>query len=124
MFDEFDDRPMEVFPLLFIGSLRSANNHEELQNQKILHVLTLCLEYDPKKLPGINYHKVPLKDSDTQDLHEVLQPCFEFIDQARKKDQRILVHCTQGISRSGAIVIAYIMKGKKIVEKWIVLEIL
>lgn len=39
----------------------------------------------------------------------VLHDCFAFIDEARSAGGRVLVHCTQGVSRSATITIAYCM---------------
>lgn len=39
----------------------------------------------------------------------MLHDCFDFIDEARSQGGRILVHCSQGVSRSATIVIAYCM---------------
>ena len=35
--------------------------------------------------------------------------CFQIIDQVRRQDGRVLVHCYQGVSRSVSIAIAYLM---------------
>lgn len=43
-------------------------------------------------------------------FHEVI----EFIEKAKEKNGRILVHCNQGISRSVSLVIAYLMFSKKL----------
>ena len=37
------------------------------------------------------------------------QACIDFIDSAVKDSQGVLVHCNAGVSRSGAVVVGYLM---------------
>jgi len=39
----------------------------------------------------------------------VLGDCLQFIDRARRGGGRVLVHCSQGVSRSTTIAIAFVM---------------
>ncbi|CAM6066455.1 unnamed protein product [Sphagnum tenellum] len=53
---------------------------------------------------------VPLLDSQSQNLLDHLDECLEFIESGRKDGGIVLVHCFAGVSRSGAVVTAYLMK--------------
>ena len=54
-----------------------------------------------------------LDDSPTQNLLQHLQESFNFIEQAMNNKRGVLVHCHAGVSRSAAIIIAYLMKLQK-----------
>jgi protein-tyrosine phosphatase len=43
----------------------------------------------------------------TENISCVLHECFDFIDEARTNGGRVLVHCSQGVSRSATIAIGY-----------------
>ncbi|GAA5864992.1 hypothetical protein JCM1840_005700 [Sporobolomyces johnsonii] len=49
---------------------------------------------------------------DEADLVEAqkFQAAFDFLDEARSRDERVLVHCQCGVSRSATVVIAYCMR--------------
>jgi protein-tyrosine phosphatase len=119
-FSEIDDQPVEVFPNLFIGSIHCANNSENLLNLKINNILTLSYEEQPKHVENINYFEELVKDAHTFDITSIFPKCFEIIDSVRKKNEKILVHCMLGISRSGSVCIGYVMKEEKkpFVETW------
>lgn len=89
----------------------------------------LNLTADAKEIEGIECKNIPLEDDDDQQLAPHLEACFEFIDKAadslqnsgsgHKKDKEdadkvtVLVHSYFGMSRSSAIIIAYLMSKKK-----------
>ncbi len=55
------------------------------------------------------YLKVPWTHNQ-DNLIDDFPRAFEFIDQARRRDVGVLVHCKQGVSRSASLVIGYVMK--------------
>ncbi len=62
------------------------------------------------------YLTLYLEDSPNQDIVRILYDVFEFIEKAHASASggSVLVHCTQGISRSAALCIAYIMYNRKV----------
>ena len=95
---------------VYIGSDAVARNWDTLSQHGITHVVNaaafVCEEYFKGKLA---YKTLWLQDSPGEDIASVLYPCFDFIESARASRGRVLVHCSQGVSRSSAIVIAYTM---------------
>jgi dual specificity phosphatase 12 len=64
---------------------------------------------------GIVHKIIEIDDDALGNLLAILGEACRFIDDALKpqnnqKEPRVLVHCLQGISRSGAVVVAYLMK--------------
>ncbi|KAL9271635.1 Dual specificity protein phosphatase 12-like protein [Drosera capensis] len=68
------------------------------------------LEYAGKDLRIVRM-AVPLRDMESENLLDYLDVCFEFIEDSRKQGA-VLVHCFAGVSRSAAIITAYLMKSE------------
>lgn len=56
---------------------------------------------------------VPLRDMESENLLDSLEVCLDFIDESRKNGL-VLVHCFAGVSRSAAIITAYLMRTERI----------
>ncbi|GJD06458.1 Dual specificity protein phosphatase 4 [Galdieria sulphuraria] len=69
--------------------------------------------------PGIyEYKQLMIRDLETQDLHPFLDEAIAFIEKV-KLSGRILVHCYAGVSRSAAVVLAYLIYlGNTFEEAW------
>ncbi|XP_077202005.1 dual specificity protein phosphatase 12 [Paroedura picta] len=63
--------------------------------------------------PGAALH-VPLLDAPQSDLLSHLDTCAAFIGRAREGDGAVLVRCHAGVSRSVAVVTAYLMKANNL----------
>lgn len=59
---------------------------------------------------------VPIRDMEGENLLDYLDVCFDFIDEKRKEGS-VLVHCFAGVSRSAAIVTAYLMRSEKLSQE-------
>jgi len=106
-------KPAEVFPYLYLGNMDHATNNSLLKKKKITHILNVSDVPFGCPKDGIEVRHIPLSDFGTTVLKDILVPCFTFIDNAKQKDVRVLVHCVAGVSRSASIVIAYVMKTQK-----------
>ena len=108
-----DTKPIELINNLFIGSIGAASNLKILEENKITHILIVgqgIKKYFPDKFTYIQFN---ILDTEIQNIKQYFDPANEFINNAINNKGKVLVHCHAGISRSGTICIAYIMKYKK-----------
>eukprot|EP00742_Colponemidia_sp_Colp-10_P001604 GILJ01001723.1.p1 GENE.GILJ01001723.1~~GILJ01001723.1.p1 ORF type:complete len:480 (-),score=54.69 GILJ01001723.1:987-2426(-) len=100
---------------LFIGSDEIAKNREILLQHKITHVVNcagnVCENYWPN---DFTYKKYYLKDDKQELIDSVLLDALEFMDNAIASGGRVYVHCIQGVSRSAAMIIGYLMWSQKL----------
>jgi len=61
---------------------------------------------------AVAYFNIRVKDKPDQDIGPFLDPAADFIEAALAAGGRVLVHCTQGVSRSGVVVLYYIMRSR------------
>ncbi|KAF9134431.1 tyrosine/serine/threonine protein phosphatase pps1 [Mortierella sp. 14UC] len=120
--------PSRILPFLYLGNLAHASNPGLLQSLGIRYVLSVGEEAH-----GLNVHigevggagsgggtgmKEPqfmvklvddMFDNGVDPLWRHIENCVAFVDEARKNNTRVLIHCRVGVSRSATIVIAYLM---------------
>ena len=96
---------------MFLGPEGSAIDLEYLRSNRIDRIV-MAAEHVEKRFPdasdGIEYIYLKIDDSPTEDIKRYFETVIDFI--VKSKDTNVLVHCVSGISRSGACVIAYLMK--------------
>ncbi|XP_066467568.1 protein phosphatase Slingshot homolog 3 isoform X2 [Tiliqua scincoides] len=104
------DRPSKIFDHLFLGSEWNAANLEELQRNRISHILNVTREIDNFFPEHFKYMNVRLYDEEASQLLPYWKETYHFISAAWAQGLRVLVHCKMGVSRSASTVIAYAMK--------------
>ncbi|KAM4898694.1 LOW QUALITY PROTEIN: protein phosphatase Slingshot homolog 3 [Sylvia borin] len=104
------DRPSRVFPHLFLGSEWNAANLEELQQNRVTHILNVAREIDNFFPALFTYMNVRVYDEEVAELLPHWNDTFLFLSRVRAEGGRALVHCRMGLSRSAATVLAYAMK--------------
>ncbi|XP_027525921.1 protein phosphatase Slingshot homolog 3 isoform X3 [Corapipo altera] len=104
------DRPSRIFPHLYLGSEWNAANLEELQQNKVTHILNVAREIDNFFPALFTYMNVRVYDEEVAQLLPHWNDTFLFLSRVRASGGRALVHCRMGLSRSAATVLAYAMK--------------
>jgi protein-tyrosine phosphatase len=96
---------------LYIGAYWPQLDFQKLKKEGITAIVNLMEKkhYTPpiKKFAYL-YKGFP---DDTYPPHEYIKEILDFIDEhIKKRNGKVLVHCAMGISRSGGIVIAWLLK--------------
>ncbi|XP_014292388.1 dual specificity protein phosphatase 10 isoform X2 [Halyomorpha halys] len=102
--------PSRVLPFLYVGNARDAGDTSLLRDLGVSKVLNVTLQSTGPEPSGIAYRQLPASDSGQQNIKQYFEEAFSFIEEARKSNCAVLVHCQAGVSRSPTIAIAYIMK--------------
>ncbi|KAF8535494.1 protein-tyrosine phosphatase-like protein [Trichophaea hybrida] len=124
----------EITPCLYLGNLVAANSTDYLVRKGITHVLTLTSErVTVPTWAGIVHKQFRVRDTRRQNLLQYLLDGVQFVEDAflgiipaiavgdkdwppsvptlqPEREVRVFVHCRAGISRSGSVVVAYVMK--------------
>jgi len=119
IFGYFDQYvPDMIIEKMYLGSARCIENERamgELKNYGVTHILSIGkeivqnLEKVPPMITTEFKHKTAsIFDAPHEDILTIIKEMKEFIDEAMEEGG-VLVHCVAGISRSAAVVIAYIM---------------
>nr|XP_003466645.1 dual specificity protein phosphatase 12 isoform X1 [Cavia porcellus] len=107
------ERMLEVRPGLYLGGAAAVADPDQLREAGITAVLTVDSEpafQAEAGFEGLRTLFVPALDRPETDLLSHLDRCVAFIGQARAEGRAVLVHCHAGVSRSVAIVTAFVMK--------------
>ncbi|XP_061693368.1 dual specificity protein phosphatase 19-like isoform X5 [Syngnathoides biaculeatus] len=98
-----------VRPFLLLASQDAAHDMDTLQRYQVSHVLNVAYGVADAFLDQLVYKTVRILDLPETDIASHVEECGSFIDRAREQDGVVLVHCNAGVSRSAAIVTAYLM---------------
>ncbi|KAK4052188.1 hypothetical protein OIV83_002483 [Microbotryomycetes sp. JL201] len=104
----------ETLSGLYVGGFQPSWNFQTLQALGITHILCIAEEREAHlfraRFPdSFTYRIEAIRDADDQNLIRIFPESHAFIDSVLQNNGRVLVHCGDGISRSPAIVVSYIM---------------
>ncbi|KAF6216185.1 hypothetical protein GE061_000525 [Apolygus lucorum] len=111
----------EVYPNIFISDEGTAKNKNYLVSIGITHVVNTaeghlmgfvntCSKF--YQSAGISYKGIHLADLAMSDASKYFKEVADYMDKALRAGGKILVHCVMGISRSGTMVLVYLMMKK------------
>ena len=97
----------EIIENLYLGNFSASENIQQLKDLGIKKVLSVIdfNDFPNYKDENIIHKSVEVSDFDYQNIIQYFGECLNFI----KGEEKILVHCMAGPSRSATIVIAYLM---------------
>ncbi|KAK7445733.1 hypothetical protein VKT23_014728 [Stygiomarasmius scandens] len=101
---------------LYLGNLIAARSTRSLTEHRITHILSVCPDPIPAELPesGIRHKRIAVDDIDYADLLIHFPSAINFIQTSLRDGGVVLVHCDQGVSRSAAVIAAYLMYTQRI----------
>ena len=99
---------------IFIGNEAAAMNKALLQHYGVTHILIAAQELAPHFPEDFQYCHLAIRDRSSEKLLQFVGPAIDFINQALASGGTVYIHCYQGISRSPAIAIAYIMHSTRL----------
>ncbi|GIL52360.1 hypothetical protein Vafri_8251, partial [Volvox africanus] len=96
---------------LFLGGAVAADSHHILRHLGVTHIVNSTEELllpDPSS--GFVVLRVALRDVDDEDISRHFGDVCEFIQSCHASGGSVLVHCSEGKSRSVTLVLAYLMR--------------
>ena len=101
----------EITENLWLGDMTAAKDVSKLISNGFEKVLSVMDQDGPNYGNDniFNHKKIIIKDFISQNIIQYFGECLNFID----GEEKVLVHCMAGASRSATIVIAYLMWKKK-----------
>ena len=112
---EGDEIPHQILPFLYLGSKHSRTENSTIpSDRQILHDLGITHIVDLsnlelKQAPNLTYLSVNITDTPDIKIISYFDEIFPFIQNVRDNNQKVLVHCNQGISRSSTVIMGYLM---------------
>ena len=99
---------------MYVGGEKIARNLQILEEVGITHVVNaaadVCPDFFSDKIEYLHYY---LKDAKFEMIEAIFYDVIAFIEETRKANGKILVHCAQGVSRSVTLCIAYLIFSQK-----------
>ena len=114
-----DPKPSLITEYLYLGSVSHAHNIEMLNRMGISHVINTIEKYSETNFAfyeneNIAYMGLTADDDDSYPIQNHVDEVFNFIEVARKNHGKCLIHCAEGVNRSGFLATAYVMLKHKI----------
>jgi protein-tyrosine phosphatase len=106
----------QITPNLYLSGQTVIENKDLHDSFGIKSIVNATQELDNvfEKDPEYTYFRATLRDVPEQQISSYFMPVIEFIDTEITKGKSVLVHCAAGVSRSASLIIAYIMKSRKL----------
>ncbi|CAF3726254.1 unnamed protein product [Rotaria sp. Silwood1] len=96
---------------LYHGDMNHATNVNLLKNLGIKHIINTCNSPLPKSVTEkFNVLWINVLDDINTSINQYFEQTNDFLHLCKQKNDKVLVHCHMGISRSSSIILAYLIK--------------
>jgi len=102
----------EVYPNIYVGDLSTSLSRDTLKYKNIKHILTIMNGGVENYPTDFNYKIIHINDDWWVNIAEHFNEAVKFIKNAVDKNEKVLVHCKRGVSRSVTMVLAYLIAEK------------
>src|SRR3990167_7112356 len=100
----------KIAPNLFLAGEEVSTDRTVLLSNKVTHVINCAGTYCTNQfVEDFNYFTLHLYDSKNEDVSCFFLLVLDFVNNALKDNGSVLFHCQQGVSRSSAMLIMYLM---------------
>mmetsp|Transcript_19073 Transcript_19073/g.37455 ORF Transcript_19073/g.37455 Transcript_19073/m.37455 type:complete len:681 (+) Transcript_19073:891-2933(+) len=106
--------PSRIVAGLYLGTEYNASDFSMLQDIGVTTIINVTKEIKDFFPGHFEYHRIPVKDHESSDLHHYFANACVDIARARAEGRTVFVHCQRGISRSATIVIAFLMQSRRL----------
>ena len=105
---EYHSRISEIYPWLYLGSLLDALDEKTHKKHGIENIISIGPLIEKRDYIKRILH-IDIFDNSDAPIYDHFNEIFQFIDKVKDRKEKVLVHCSRGISRSATAVIAYHM---------------
>lgn len=99
----------EVYPGIYVGDWNASLNKEKLHECKIKNILSVVNGCAKNYPDDFKYELIHVNDDDWVNISEHFDKSVNFIKECLSKNEKIIVHCSRGVSRSVSLVMAFLM---------------
>ncbi|XWV25087.1 hypothetical protein QJ856_gp0690 [Tupanvirus deep ocean] len=105
----------KIKPGLFLGSAKHITNSSELDKLNINVIINCCDEIEHELSMKYVIEHFPINDDGLDNSFvKYMDQAVDKINYYLSQNLNVFVHCVQGISRSAAIIIYYLMRYEKV----------
>ena len=108
------DEPVKIIENIYLGHLLNASNYNKLKELNIDSIVNVTCELSNYYENDFHYYNILIKDELDSCFDNEIENCISFIHEKVTNNKNVLVHCSQGRSRSVTIIAAYLMKYKNL----------